>query len=113
MASSQSVDGPTCSPEGGFSCLISRADQWVTTHSPWPAMLDPPHISMPSPPMRPASYEAAANTPLIQQSQVDHVYVRVDGQQKPVAAPYAGPNLVVFKMAKTFTIQVGQRQEII
>jgi hypothetical protein len=43
------------------------------------------------------------------------VYVRVGGQQKkkPLAAPYAGPYLVVSKGAKTFTIQVGQQQEIV
>jgi hypothetical protein len=40
------------------------------------------------------------------------MYVRVGGQQKPLAAHYAGPYLVVSKGAKTFTIQVGQRQEI-
>ncbi len=37
----------------------------------------------------------------------------VGGQQKPLAASYAGPYLVVSKGAKTFTIQVGQRQKII
>ncbi len=41
------------------------------------------------------------------------MYVRVGGQQKPLAAPYAGPYLVLSKGAKTFTIQVGQRQEIV
>jgi hypothetical protein len=39
--------------------------------------------------------------------------VQVGGQQKPLAAPYAGPYLVVSKGAKTFNIQVGQRQEIV
>jgi hypothetical protein len=41
------------------------------------------------------------------------VYVRVGSQQRTLAAPYAGPYLVVSKGAKTFTIQVGQRQEIV
>ncbi len=41
------------------------------------------------------------------------MYVRVGGQQKPLAAPYAGPYLVVSKGAKTFTIQVGHWQEIV
>jgi hypothetical protein len=41
------------------------------------------------------------------------MYVRVAGQQRRLAAPYAGPYLVVSKGAKTFTIQVGQRQEIV
>jgi hypothetical protein len=44
---------------------------------------------------------------------VDHMYVRVCGQQRLLAAPYAGPYLVVSKGAKTFTIHVGQRLEII
>jgi hypothetical protein len=39
--------------------------------------------------------------------------VRVGGQQKPLAAPYAGPYLVLSKGAKTFTIQVSQREEIV
>jgi hypothetical protein len=37
------------------------------------------------------------------------MYVRVGSQQKPLAAPYAVPYLVVSKGDKTFTIQVGQR----
>jgi hypothetical protein len=39
--------------------------------------------------------------------------VRVGGQQNPLAAPYAGPYQVVAAGAKNFTIQVGQRQEVI
>ncbi len=39
--------------------------------------------------------------------------MQVGGQQKPLAAPYAGPHKVVAKGAKTFPIQVGQRQEVI
>jgi hypothetical protein len=39
--------------------------------------------------------------------------VRVGGQQKPLAAPYAGPYQVMAAGAKNFTIQVGQRQEVI
>ncbi len=35
------------------------------------------------------------------------------GEQKPLAAPSARPYQVVAKGRKTFTIQVGQRQEII
>ncbi len=46
-------------------------------------------------------------------AKAEHVYVRVGGQQKPLAAPYAGPYLVVSKGAKTFTIQVGHWQEIV
>ncbi len=33
--------------------------------------------------------------------------------EEPLVAPYAGPYLVVSKGAKTFTIQLGQRQEIV
>ncbi len=39
--------------------------------------------------------------------------VCTSGQQKPLAAPYGGPYLVVSKGAKTFTIQMDQRQEIV
>ncbi len=41
------------------------------------------------------------------------MYMRVGDQQRLLAAPYASPYLVVSKGAKTFTIQVGQRQEIV
>ena len=68
---------------------------------------------MPQPPTGPASYAAATNTLLAHLAQPEHVYVRVGSQQKPLAAPYAGPYLVVSKGTMTFTIQVGQRQEII
>ncbi len=40
------------------------------------------------------------------------MYVRAGSQQKTLAAPYAGSYQLVAKGAKTFTIQVGQRQEI-
>ncbi len=73
---------------------------------------DPPRVDMPPPPTRPLSYAAAANTPPSHLARAEHVYVRVGGQQKPLAAPYAGPYLVVSRVAKTFTIQVGQRQKI-
>ncbi len=74
---------------------------------------DPPRVDVPPPPTRPLSYAAAANTLPAHLAQADHLYMRVGGQQKPLAAPYAGPYLVVSKGAKTFTIQVGQRQEIV
>jgi hypothetical protein len=74
---------------------------------------DPPRVDVPPPPTRPLSYAAAANSPPAHLAKAEHVYVRVGGQQKPLAAPYAGPYLVVSKGAKTFTIQVGQRQEIV
>jgi hypothetical protein len=37
----------------------------------------------------------------------------VAGEQKPLAAPSAGPYQVVATGVKTFTIQVGQRQMIV
>ncbi len=76
-------------------------------------MPDPPRVDVPPPPTRPLSYAQAANTPPAHLARAEHVYVRVGGQQKPLASPYAGPYLVVSKGAKTFTIQVGQRQEIV
>ncbi len=74
---------------------------------------DPPRVDVPPPPTRPVSYVAAANTPPAHLARAEHVYVRVGGQQKPQAAQYARPYLVVSKGAKTFTIQVGQQQEIV
>jgi hypothetical protein len=74
---------------------------------------DPPLVDVPPPPTRPLSYAAAANTPPAHLARAEYMYVPVGGQQKPLAAPYAGPYLVVSKGAKTFTIQVGQRQEIV
>ncbi len=74
---------------------------------------DPPCVDVQPPPTRPVSYAAAANTPPAHLARAEHVYVHVGGQQKPLAAPNAGPYLVVSKGAKTFTIQVGQRQEIV
>jgi hypothetical protein len=68
---------------------------------------DPPRVDVPPQPTRPTSYTAAANTPPAHLAQASHVYVRVGGQQRPLAAPYAGPYLVVSKEAKSFTIQVG------
>jgi hypothetical protein len=41
------------------------------------------------------------------------MYMHVGDQQRPLAAPYASLYLVVSKGAKTFTIQVDQRQEIV
>jgi hypothetical protein len=76
-------------------------------------MTDPPRVDVPPPPTRPLSYAAAANTLPAHLARAEHVYVRVGSQQKPLAAPYAGPYLVVSKRAKTFTIQVGQWQEIV
>jgi transposase InsO family protein len=74
---------------------------------------DPPCVNVPPPATRPASYAAAANTPPAHLAQAEHVYVRVGGQQKPLAAPYADLYLVVSKGAKTFTIQMSKRQEIV
>jgi hypothetical protein len=47
---------------------------------------DPPGVDVPPLPTRPLSY-AAANTPPAHLALADHVYVRVGGQQKPLAAP--------------------------
>jgi hypothetical protein len=71
---------------------------------------DPPRVDVPPPPTRPLSY---APTPPAHLIRAEHVYVRIGGQQKQLAAPNAGLYLVVSKGAKTFTIQVGQRQEIV
>jgi hypothetical protein len=64
---------------------------------------DPPRVDVP------ASYAVAANSPLDHLAGAEHG--RVGGQQKPLAAPCAGPYQVVATGGKTFTIQVGQRQD--
>ncbi len=71
---------------------------------------DPPRVDVLPPATRLAPYVTAANMPPAHLAQADHVYLRVGCQQKPLAAPYAGPYLVVMKK---FTIQVGQWQEIV
>jgi hypothetical protein len=67
-------------------------------------MPDPPRVNVLPPPTRPISYAPAANTLPAHLAQAEHVYVHVGGQQRPLAAPYAGPYLVVSKGAKIFTI---------
>jgi len=47
---------------------------------------DPPGVDVPPPPTRPLSYAAAANTPPAHLARAEHVYVRVGGQQKPLAS---------------------------
>jgi transposase InsO family protein len=104
--SSLGADGPACSAERGFGCLISRAGHWDTTHTSWPAATR----TRSSMCRRAAATHAAsilcrshqhtARSP----SPGGHIYVPVGGQQKPLAAPYASPYLVVSKGAKTFTI---------
>jgi hypothetical protein len=46
---------------------------------------DPPRVDVPLPPARQASYAAATNTPPAHLAQAEHIYVRVGGQQKPLA----------------------------
>ncbi len=113
LSSSMGVAGPTCRTQGGFCSLFSGAGYWDTNGSSWtaPACARSSTCGLPPPPTRPLSYAAVANTPPAHLARAEHVYVHVGGQQKPLAAPYAGPFLVVSKGAKTFTIQVGQRQE--
>ena len=74
---------------------------------------EPPRVHVAPPPTRPASYAAAANTPPPHLAKADFVYVRVGGQQRPLAAPYAGPFLVVEKGAKVFKVQIGLNVEVI
>ncbi len=76
-------------------------------------MPDPPHVDVPPPPTRPASYAAAADSLSAHLARAEQVYLHVGGQQKPLGARYAGLYKVVTKGAKTFSILVGQRQEVI
>ena len=71
---------------------------------------EPPRVHVAPPPTRPA---AAANTPPPHLAKADFVYVRVGGQQRPLAAPYAGPFLVMEKGAKVFKVQIGHNVEAI
>jgi hypothetical protein len=84
---------PACCTQGGFCCLNSRAGHWVTTYPPWPANLCAGSSrGQGAAATHAASIHAAApNTPPVHLAQSEHVYVRVGGQQKPLAAPYAGP----------------------
>jgi hypothetical protein len=109
------VDGPACRAERGFGCIISRVGHWDTTHTSWPAVSRArsstcQHAATTS---EASILCCSANAPLAHLAQAEHAYVRVGSQQKPLASPYAFPYLVVSKGAKTFTIQVGKRQEVI
>ncbi len=96
---------------------VSSAELVTGTPQAIPGQLlhvpDPPRVDIAPPPTRLLSYAAAANTPPAHLAKAEYMYVRIGGQQKPLAAPYAGSFLVLSKGAKTFTIQVGQRQEIV
>jgi hypothetical protein len=107
--------GPTCCTQGGFCSIFIGAGDWDTTGSSWtaPARARSSTCRRAAATHEALSYAAAANTPPAHLAKAEYVYVRVGGQQKPLAAPYAGPYLVVSKGAKTFTIQVAQRQEIV
>ncbi len=112
LSSSMDVAGPRCRIQGGFCSLFSGAGYWDTTGSSWKA---PARAKSSTCERAAASHvlcgggqHSAAHL-----AQAEHVYVPVGGQQKPLAAPYAGPYLVLSKGAKTFTIQVGQWQEIV
>jgi hypothetical protein len=74
---------------------------------------EPPRVDVLPPPTQPASYAAAPDSPPAHLAKAGHVYVCVGGQQKLLAAPYAGPYKVLTKGAKTFTIQVGKGQDIL
>jgi hypothetical protein len=46
-------------------------------------------------------------------SQARFVYVRKGGRVPPLAPLYAGPHKVIHKSAKTFTIRVGDKEEVV
>jgi hypothetical protein len=74
-------------------------------------MPDPPHVEyVPPPPTCLASYAAAADSLSAHLARAEHVYLHVGSQQ---ASPYAGLYQVVAKGGKTFSILVGQRQEVL
>jgi hypothetical protein len=98
-----------------FCSVFSGAGYWDTTGSSWiaPARARSSTCGRATASHEAAALAAAANTQPAHLVRAEHVYVRVGGQQKQLAAPFAGPYLVVSKGVKTFTIQVGQRQEIV
>ena len=74
---------------------------------------EPPGVDLPPPPTRPSSYAAAADTPPSHVAEAMWVYVRRGGQLKPLVSPYVGPFQVLRGGAKTFTLQIGEKQEVV
>jgi hypothetical protein len=115
LPSSLGADGPACSAERGFGCLISRAGHRDSTHTSWPAATRTrssmcrraaaTHAA--SIPCR--SHQHTARSPILGGARLCACWRSAETS----ASPYAGPYLVVSKGAKTFTIQVSQRQEVI
>ncbi len=109
LSSSMGASGPTCRTQGGFCSIFSRAGYWDTTGSSWTA---PARARSSTCGRATASHEAAAlcgggqNTA----GSLSQGGTRVRACWQPAEA---SPYLVVSKGAKTFTIQVGQRQEIV
>jgi hypothetical protein len=99
LSSPMGVAGPTVCDAPKEDSAVSSAKLVTGTPLVFPGQLlhvpDPPRVDVPPPPTRPLSYAAAANTPPTHLAKSEHVYVRVGGQQKPLAPPYAGPYQVV------------------
>jgi hypothetical protein len=106
------VAGPTCRPEGGFCNHFSGAGYWDTTGSSWTA---PARARSSTCGRAAASHEAAVLCGGGQHSagSLSQGGARVHAGWRPAKAAGGPICLVVSKGAKTFTIQVGQRQEIV
>jgi hypothetical protein len=114
LPSASGADGPASSAERGFGCIINRAGYWDTIHTSW---LATSHTQSSTCRRATTTHEASilclsyrhiASSP----SQGGTRSCACWRLGKPLAAPYASPCLVVSKGAKTFTVQVDQRQVI-
>jgi hypothetical protein len=115
VPSSLGADGPACSAERGFGCLISRAGHWDTTHTSWPAATR----TRSSMCQRAAathtasilcrSHQHTAHSPIPGRTRLCACWRSAETSGGPICWPIPGG----LQGAKTFTIQVSQRQEVI
>jgi hypothetical protein len=64
-------------------------------------------------PPRTYTYAEVAAWPPTHLAQAQFVYVRKGGRVPPLEPLYAGPHEVIRKSAKTFTIRLGDREEVV
>jgi transposase InsO family protein len=96
---------------------ISSAEQVLGT----PLVLPGELLTVPEPsvscgeqaPVKKKSYAEAAASPPAHFAQAQYVYVRRGGCGPPLAPAYLGPFEVLQRHAKTFTLQMGSRAEVV
>lgn len=64
-------------------------------------------------PLRPLSFAQVTGQVPRQLREVSHVYLRRDGHVPPLQPLYDGPFLVLEKTPKTFTLEMGDRREVV